>query len=173
MKQVASKFPGECFGELALMTISPRAATVLVNSNSATIFTLERQEFQHFLVSSGIHAAQSTFSFQGIPEAPEFPLDFVVVPKALPFYPNCSVLLPHFELARSPSISSSDSGETTTRGSQSVRGRATTVSSGHSSHVHVRGLLMQPWPDALNDSMVDVLCIPPYPSSFFENQILT
>ena len=164
------------------MTISPRAATVLVNSNSATIFTLERQEFQHFLVSSGIHAAQSTFSFQGMPEAPEFPLDFVVVPKALPFYPNCSVLLPHFELARSPSISSSDSGETTTRGSQSdtttrgsqsVRGRATTVSSGHSSHVHVRGLLMQPWPDALNDSVVDVLSIPPYPSSFFENQILT
>ncbi len=173
MKQVASKFPGECFGELALMTISPRAATVLVNSNSATIFTLERQEFQHFLVSSGIHSAQSTFSFQGIPEAPEFPLDFVVVPKALPFHPNCSVLLPHFELARSPSISSSDAGETTTRGSQSVRGRATTVSSGHSSHVHVRGLLMQPWPDALNDSMVDVFSIPPYPSSFFENQILT
>ena len=155
------------------MTISPRAATVLVNSNSATIFTLERQEFQHFLVSSGIHSAQSTSSFQGIPEAPEFPLDYVVVPKALPFHPNCSVLLPHSELARSPGSNSSDAGQTTTRGSQSVRGRATSVASGPSSHVHVRGLLMQPWPDALNDSMVDVLSIPPYPSSFFENQILT
>ena len=142
------------------MTISPRAATVLVNSNSATIFTLERQEFQFFVVSSGIHAAQSSSSFQGIPEAPEFPLDYMVIPKTLPFHPNCSVLLPHSELARSPSSNPSDAGHTM-RGSPSVRVFASSVSVVSGSKVRVRGLLLQPWPDALNDSMVDVLSNPP------------
>ncbi len=140
---------GDCFGELALMTISPRAATVMVTSNSASVFTLERQDFQHFVVSSGMRANQHSINTSSSPEAPEFPLDYMIVPKSSPFHPNCIVLLPQPELSRAPS----DAG-------QVVRPRtasASVASPGSPALARFHGLLLQPWPDALNDSLIDVL----------------
>ena len=157
--QVGTKGRGESVGELALMTISPRTATVMVSSNSATIFSLARQEFQNFVILSGIHAdlsAKKTYVHnQSVPEAPELPLHYVVVPKAPPFHPNCAILLPQSELARAPGSSPSGVGET----HQSRTALVTSAAS--STLVTFRGLLLQPWPDALNDSTVDVLGAPP------------
>jgi hypothetical protein len=130
------------------MTMSPRAATVLVISESATVFTLEREDFQHFLVSSGLRANYSSAVNESAPEAPDFPLDYMIIPKAPPFHPNCVVLLPQPELSRAPTSSTSGAVQ---------RPRSTTTSA---ALAPFRGLLLQPWPDALNDSEVDVLGAP-------------
>jgi hypothetical protein len=140
---------GDCFGELALMTMSPRAATVMVISDSATVFTLEREDFQHFLISSGMRANYSSAVNESAPEAPDFPLDYMIIPKAPPFHPNCVVLLPQPELSRAPTSSASGAAQ---------KPRSTTVTA---ALAPFRGLLLQPWPDALNDSEVDVLGAPP------------
>jgi len=156
LNQVGSKMRGESFGELALMTMSPRAATVIVSSHSARIFSLEREEFQNFVVLSGVLADQNSknaFAHQSVPEPPDLPLHYMVVPKVPPYHPNCAVLLPQPELARSPVIELSVSGQT-------FGSRTSTVTS--STLVTYRGLLLQPWPEALNDTMVDVLGDFPY-----------
>jgi hypothetical protein len=147
LTQVATKVRGDCFGELALMTISPRAATVMVTSNSASVFTLERQDFQHFVVSSGMRAAHHFITTSILPEAPEVPDNYMIVPKSTPFHPNCIALLPQPELSRDPSDAS-----------QAARPRAFSAASpGSPALARFHGLLLQPWPDALNDSLVDVL----------------
>jgi hypothetical protein len=147
LSQVGTKVRGDCFGELALMTISPRSATVMVTSNSASIFTLERQDFQHFVVSSGMRAGQGLITTNILPEAPEVSLDYTIVPKSTPFHPNCIALLPQPELSRAPSDAS-----------QAARPRAVSAASpGSPALARFHGLLLQPWPDALNDSLVDVL----------------
>jgi hypothetical protein len=136
------------------MTISPRAATVTVSSDSAMLFTLEREDFQHFLVSSGMRANHRTAINQNAPEAPDFPLDYMIVPKATPFHPNCIVLLPPTELTRAPTTSPKDAGQ---------KSFAATASS---ALLPFRGLLLQPWPDALNDSVVDVIGTSPFICGF-------
>lgn len=42
--------PGECFGELALLYDSPRAATCRLSSDSAVVYTLERGDFKKTLM---------------------------------------------------------------------------------------------------------------------------
>ena len=41
--------PGESFGELALLYNAPRAATIIVKSNSAELWSLDRNTFNHIL----------------------------------------------------------------------------------------------------------------------------
>jgi hypothetical protein len=133
------------------MTNSPRTATVLVTSSSAIIFTLQHQDFQYFMICSGLHAnSLNTFSSQSVPEAPELPLHFLKVPVSPPFHPNCIVPLAPAELARAPS--SSQGAEV-----PPTRPRVSTAASASSALVNFRGLLLQPWPEALNDSNVNVL----------------
>jgi hypothetical protein len=152
--QVGSKVRGDCFGELALMTLSPRAATVTVSSDSAMLFTLEREDFQHFLISSGMRATHTKAVNPSAPEAPDFPLDYMIVSKATPFHPNCVLLLPQTELTRAPTSSPTDAG------------RKLLAATASTALVPFRGLLLQPWPDALNDSVVDVLGASPFLCGF-------
>jgi len=51
--KVVTVGPGALFGELALMYSAPRAATVTVASDSATLWALERDAFKMLLVSKG------------------------------------------------------------------------------------------------------------------------
>ena len=92
------------------MTLTPRAATVIVSSDSALIFTLDRQEFQYFVISSGLRSNQMTIINESLPEAPDLPMDYITVPKTPPFHPNCVVLLPPPELNRAPPSTPGDAG---------------------------------------------------------------
>ena len=140
------------------MTLTPRAATVIVSSDSALIFTLDRQEFQHFVISSGLRSNQMTIINASLPKAPDLPMDYITVPKTPPFHPNCVVLLPPPELNRAPPSTPGDAGISS---DARQRARAAVPST---TLLPFRGLLLQPWPDALNDSVIDVLGACPLPS---------
>lgn len=43
---------GESFGELALLYNAPRAATIVVKTNGATLFALDRSTFNHIVKDS-------------------------------------------------------------------------------------------------------------------------